>query len=607
MITWHEVIEKSDIKGEYFPPTFKLEDVSIEGRNGVQFLTSEASGIGYFKGGGWFAEDVTASAEWIFPEDGFQVCEGVGNYIFANRLISSYANGGGTISYFGILYAFEEGGEITELGGAECEESFFDSDWSRSTTTLNSYIFTDFTNDGRTTEQVNTSTSILIATGFSTTITTTNTTEIKTFFSDSAIVVPTWEALTYSTVLFRGQTFRRNYSKFGNVAPVKTTILFDNVTSLSFVETTHDNLSFVEQKTIEKDREDQITNSITRIANFFDETFDEVVSTALITGFILGGVPFPELQPTPFPFWAGSQESTYLPTITTGEQQLGTEVYRTTSSSWEVFNSKIRLGQGSVVKTYEDSFTVETLSSINGYIPSFTFTAENFFNAQEGGTVSINQSEETPISSVFPKVETLNRVGTGTPRIHYSHKVACQLTDGEIGGGSRYVTPAGGQSFYPFTIDAAIPAAGSTITSNSTYSFYGPNFTVFVRNEEGKINTALGSIDVAGETTSYYKEELNIIPNNIIFGGNLAGNGVLPAGLYTTYEEIRTFIGGDFSLSGNEGTRLVTSPTSFSWNSDEIFTIYKKIEHFKILDEEPNTETLAGFDMWEIPLTIVDD
>lgn len=583
MITWHEVFDSATIKGVFRPASFSAIGENLNG--GPESITLEGSGINYTGGDSWFGPEPTSSVSLLMPEgfgagpQGGAVCGedfggGTASFVFITGITESYEAGGRTVTPFGVgFFQPAEGEQYSEAGPATCEdEIFFDSNWSRSTTTLNTYSFTTFTTSGRTTfpDTVQTSFIEINETDAESPEDVFFTTTLGT--SSIEILKSTWTNASYQTVLTRGQTFKVKYSRYGNNAPATTAETFGKITFVT-VEETEENIFFVEQTTVDTATfvPYQILNSIKTL----DNEDVGIQSTAFVSGSSFGqGASGPKVFPDSRTIFAGSIGSTYYPvTIKNVNFSPPTSdnspFVEKEAKFINTINKTIDLGVGAAVVNYKTTQNITSFDALNTYEETKTFTDEDWFGVGFGGTITATSQKMTPVSSAGG-VEAMGQGGEALGNI--SLEIACKLSPEFIDGGGEFVVPTPtGLDFALATVEAIVPATGRAIDGDSTYLYSGDRWTkeFFIGS---RTTRDFGLIDISGNSTSFYFPTFYGIEGHRFLGGKIAGNSFIPAGILAVY-------------SGGIADSLVQNqeePVAISWGNDAEVTAYRNLEFFEI-------------------------
>jgi len=622
MITWEEIVEKSDILGEYQEAGGSNEG-GITRTTFSAFPTASGTEVAFYetitrnfydlKESYWFNSEILSGHTKYDDENFSFACEGtIGDTVsfiqaFAHTI--NYSNGTQSVSFGGEKYTGIVDGDFDSAGYETCSDIIVDTDWSRSTHELFSYELTTETILGKNTTTTNTNYRVTTANSITTLTTWSQGTATTTVFSDSWVNVPTWKTISFETILTLGQTTRRRYSRFGNIAPATSEVTFGNASTYVNVEETYDILSFVNLTGYTKTSSTIIENEITQwdLANSNPST-EKISSTTGTSGATtFGGVnsPFvPSVVSVGGNSHAGSIETRYTtnaPRTFTREftpfNQGFFETLETTG--WVTQITTINFYPAKVAKTFLTTQEWTDLIEFGGYLSSSSFSNPN----HPIGTASGLFTER------LPQFLEITRKGLDYIRgfpieflsTHYSVEYACKLNSSDNGGGS-YSLPIRAPRFAEHTHQAVLPLTGSRSSSNSTYSFYGSRFTATIGN-----NIETGVLSTFGQSTSFYRissaNPQTFAESHYILGGKQKGEATLADGFYTKYYE-----------HGSEEVEFLSHPKNISWNNGAEITAYKFLEDwhgggnigFPRLNQQRESSTEA----WPIPLSfinIVDD
>jgi len=608
MITWHEIIEKSDILGEYQAGEFSAEGevtgpASEIGETEIAAYENVSGNIGNSFGEVWFNDELVSGIT-IFDRDGVfpfvganEQGEEEGDIISFIAIVGrteNYSNGTNSVTIGGEKFTGLFGGDFDPVGYATASEEEINTDWSRRTYELNSYELTTLTRFGTSTTTTNTNYTVTTANSSTTLTTISQGTRTIGIESNTTISFPTWKESSFETVLTLGQTTRKRYSRFGNAAPATSTTTFDNASTYINVEETYDVLSFFSLTGRSTTSSTTVTNAITE----FDETnssTEAIVSTTGTSGSTtFGGVNSPS-GPSVVPFggtvFAGSRSTTFKTnnqaTFTRSADQLFNTIETT---GWRTQITTINFFPAQVANTF---LTIQNWTNLlfnNVYLSS----QSGSFGGVLAGTNSYSIRRESYLETVRRDLNLERSAPTPLLSTHYSVEYACRLNSSDNGGGS-YSLPIRGLSFAEYIPQAVIPLTGFSSSGNSTYSFYGSRFTATIGS-----NTETGVLSTFGQSTSFYRISLaspqTFTESHYVLGGKQKGEATLGNGYYTKYYE-----------NGLEETEFLSHPKNISWNNNAEVTAYKFLQDYHYYDEVGfgsfnNGLSEKSTEAWPIPI-----
>ena len=553
MITWQEVVDASAISGT---------PVGFSNGRTQNFLNDggEVIGTGYTEGAthDWFGGQIVSSysideVNFAFLKEDFediQIDENGTTWTFLFPKADLFSNGAWSETFFSLTVI------EPEIGFGSTGDPVSDSvirpentDWSRSSVNLPSYVLTTLSNQAGTITTQTASVELLPTTSLIDGQTqTVNSQFAITRTTTSAIntsTVASWQVQTYDTVFLTGQTTAQLYSSFSHGIPA----VYQSG-AIATASKTVEPLSFVESDTYAGTQNFTIKST--------SQTFTNSAWTTTTAGASVSNSTNPQTVV------GGSKFSTTnrLVIVKNTEQQDADEVYTTISKNVVLATTKqANLADTTVAAAFGSTSSIGTTSA--GY--------------ETGGPIGTDATQ-TQSGEFF--LDTTN--GFATQRqaeVIAVHDVTVGVranSSQAAGGGIESI--GAGQQFSFYTSSVFFPASTTFERDSSSFTFFLDSYTV--SDSEGE--TTQSFFNTTGQSQRQWMTiaPTNSAPNSAsVLGGAIAGNAIVGNGNYRTF------------AAGGEGNSAVIEPLEVTWEAGAATTAW--LPDFRVETVEATSPVVA--------------
>jgi hypothetical protein len=572
MITWHKVINASEIGGSAAAETGASTNIWNVGVNGdvSQTITGSHSH-------NWFAGksegEEGAELDGVLNDFGFVARTDTGTQdfpygaLFWTSTKQKYSEGQTTYNSYGQNIEIDDG-DFTIGGATESSSTEENTDWSFYTTELVSHELTTLSNQGGTTT---TQTEIEVDVYTTSGNPPASTISKRAASSTTAITVNTltrqsWtNTSTYQATVSTGQTTTIAYSVFGNSAPLLI-ISGEPTTAASTVSP----LSFYPK------------NGVAPGETVFTKTFIdqgqsvEATRTVATQGSSVVGA-FPSIAASGLKIASATIQQS---TTSAGEEEVANAMSATLSSGRSTTELS-HLPFAGVSMSFSKTVTelVDDLDPL-GYV-SYEYISE-YVGVEE---VEEYEFSEAPALLAGPRLKRVSQFGYNEITIAHSVDV---FVAGKTNGakGASFPTVASQNSFATHTMVGAIPASGTFANSDSSVTFYGDSYTF----KSGTNPTQSSVYQAEGDSTSqwtYHNAE-----NVVVLGGPIPGQAFINYGVFEVYS-------GSVSSTVSKNLAEVTT-----WSAGQETTAF--VGRDKWISTQEGVD-VSVFERWNITNQPIDD
>jgi hypothetical protein len=553
MITWQEVVDASAISGTPVGYSSGRTELSRAGHLGyLNTGYTEGSTYDWFGGviANSFSFDQVAFGFLNEDFDDVSIDQNGTTWTFYFPKAGVTSNGGATNTFFSLTriepeIGFGSTGDPVTDSSSEPQ----DTNWSRSSVNLPSYVLTTLNNQAGTTTTQTASVELLPTTSLIEGETqTVNSQFAITRTTTSAIntsTVASWQVQTYDTFFLTGQTTAQLYSSFSHGIPA----VYQSG-AIATASKTVEPMSFVESDTYANTQNFTIKSTL--------QTFGNSAWTTTTAGASVTNSTNPQTAV------GGSKLATSnaLRIVKNTEQQNANEVYATVSQNAILGTTKqANIGNSTVAAAFGSTSSIGITSS--GY--------------ETGGPIGTNATQ-TQSGEFF--LDTTNGFATQrAAEVIAVHDVTVGVranSSHAAGGGIEAI--GAGQRFSFHTSSVVLPVSTTTQKEGSSFTFFLDSYTA--KDSDGETTQS-----VFNTTGQAQQQWMTIAPTNSaansasVLGGAIAGNAIVGNGNYRTF------------AAGGEGNSAVIEPLEVTWQAGAATTAW--LPDFRVETVEATSPVVA--------------